>query len=239
MTPRSKFGGSEIILLSVLALIGAVGWLAYSNQSFAEWNIRIFNAWTSWAEHFGYLGAFLTALIGNLTVVIVFPYTLLVFFLATTGLDPVILGVLTGVGALLGELSGYFIGRWGARAVQRRKPDEYDALRRIVEQRPKIVPVLLFVFSLTPMPDDVLFIPLGMLRYPFWRLAISALLGKIGAGLIIAYSGMSLQTALTPENVRSALMYQFGTLVLLVLMFYGIAKVPWTRAMNRLLRTAK
>jgi len=237
MSWRWRFGRAEAILAGALAILGLGAYFVITQPAFAEWNVRIFEAWTEWAIRFGYFGAFLTALIGNLTVVIIFPYTLLVFFLATTGLDPFWLGLLTGVGAELGELSGFLLGRIGAGAIERRRPREYFALKRIVEHRPAVVPVLLFVFSLTPMPDDVLFIPLGLLRYPTWKLIVPSLLGKIGAGMIIAYTGSAVQSSLTVASAQTSLVYQFGTLGLLAALMYAVAKIPWQRVLDRMLAT--
>ena len=39
-------------------------------------------------------------------------------------------------------------------------------------------PAAIFFFALTPLPDDLLFIPLGVMRYPFLKAFIPALFGK-------------------------------------------------------------
>ena len=36
----------------------------------------------------------------------------------------------------------------------------------------------IFLFALTPLPDDILFLPLGMIKYPFWKCIIPGWLGK-------------------------------------------------------------
>ncbi|MEJ2251642.1 MAG: hypothetical protein P8Y97_18545, partial [Candidatus Lokiarchaeota archaeon] len=43
---------------------------------------------------------------------------------------------------------------------------------------PKRVPLYVFIFALTPLPDDILFLPLGMIRYPPWKAIIPGWLGK-------------------------------------------------------------
>jgi hypothetical protein len=35
-----------------------------------------------------------------------------------------------------------------------------------------------FLFALTPLPDDILFLPLGMMKYSFWKCIIPGWLGK-------------------------------------------------------------
>lgn len=234
---RLHIGKSEWVLVGILAVLAVVAALAASNEAFAVWNQRLYQTWTVWAVHYGYFGAFIAALVGNLTVVIVMPYTLVTFFLASAGLNPLVLGILTGVGAVIGELSGYLIGRFSSGTVERRRPAAYAALKRIVEHRPVVIPALLFTFSLLPFPDDVLFIPLGMLRYSFWKLILPSLAGKVGAGLAIAYSAQLIQSTANPDTISSALWYQFGTLMLLTVLMYAIFKIPWSRVMDRLIRS--
>lgn len=233
-----RFGRAEWVTISILfgltLLVVGIATIPF----IAEWYNRINTLWTDWAIAYGYFGAFLAALVGNLTVIIIFPYTIVTFFLATTGgLDPFVLGLLTGIGAFLGELSGYIIGRWGSKKFQAAKPEEYDALERIVNHRPVFVQWLLFVFSLLPLPDDVLFIPLGMLRYSLWKLTWPSLLGKIGAGLIITYAGSFVVRFVDAADPTSpqAIISQLGGLFTLTLAMYALFKLDWQKMMHRLL----
>ncbi len=232
-----RFGRPEKITLLVLIGLALLVVGVYQIPVVADWYTRINTAWTDWAIRFGLLGAFLAALIGNLTIIIVFPYTVVVFFLATTGINPLWLGVATGTGAVLGELSGYILGRWGSRKFQQAKPETFDALDRIVTARPRFVQGLLFIFSALPLPDDVLFIPLGMLRYPLWKLLWPAWIGKTLAGLAVAFFGNSLVSVLSGQAPTSplSLMSQLGSLVAVVLVMYAILKLDWTMMMHRLL----
>ena len=49
--------------------------------------------------------------------------------------------------------------------------------------------ITIFLFALTPLPDDLLFIPLGIMRYSLLRAFIPALIGKVSMNFIVAYSG--------------------------------------------------
>lgn len=233
-----RFGRAEWVTVSALLfltfLVVGVSTIPIIAESYNWLN----ELWTNWAIRYGYLGAFLAALVGNLTIIIVFPYTIVTFFLATTGgLDLFLLGVLTGVGAYLGELSGYIIGRWGSKRFQQAKPEEYEALERIVDYRPRFVQLLLFLFSILPLPDDVLFIPLGMLRYPLWKLTWPAVLGKVGAGLIITYSASIAVRWFGHADATSpsAILSQLGGLFALTLVMYAIFKLDWQKMMHRLI----
>lgn len=232
-----KFGKTEKATLLILLALTLLVFGVYQIPAVADWYTRLNESWTSWAIRFGLLGAFLVALIGNLTIVIVFPYTVAIFFLATSGVNPLLLGFATGTGAVLGELSGYVLGRWGSRKFRQARPETYDALARIARKRPGFVRWLLFLFSALPLPDDVLFIPLGMLRYPVWQLLWPSWIGKCVAGLAVAYFGTSLEPILNgqPPTSPLSLFSQLGSLVAVTLVMYAILKMDWTKMMHRLL----
>jgi membrane protein DedA with SNARE-associated domain len=232
-----RFGRAEMVTLLVLCALAALLLGISHFPPVADWYERINRTWTDWAIQYGYFGSFLAALVGNLTIIFVFPYTIVTFFLATSGLNPLWLGIITGTGAYLGELSGYFIGRWGSKKFQAAKPEAYDSLERLVKARPIFVQWLLFIFSLLPLPDDVLFIPLGMLRYSVWKLTWPSLLGKIGANLIIAYTGTTFIRSVADRSITSSssVLSEMGSLVLLTLAMYALFKLDWTKMTHRLL----
>jgi len=68
------------------------------------------------ALQFGYLGIFVISFIGSVSVVFPIPYTI-VIYLSGAFLDPFFVAVSGGLGAALGEFSGYAIGYTGRAAV--------------------------------------------------------------------------------------------------------------------------
>jgi len=49
--------------------------------------------------------------------------------------------------------------------------------------------LVIFLFALTPMPDDLLFIPLGVVRYNVVRAFVPAVIGKFCMNLMLVYGG--------------------------------------------------
>jgi membrane protein YqaA with SNARE-associated domain len=137
------------------------------------------------ADQYGYFGIFFISFIGALSIFFPIPYTVVIFTLGAY-FDPVLIAVVAGVGAATGELSGYLLGLYGRKfiSLQRRKKMEF-----MLKVFNRFGPLAIFVFALTPLPDDLLFIPLGMLRYDIVRAIIPALAGKICMNFIVAYSG--------------------------------------------------
>jgi membrane protein DedA with SNARE-associated domain len=98
----------------------------------------------------------------------------------------------------------------------------------------KFGPIVIFLFALTPLPDDLLFIPLGIMRYGLLRAFIPALLGKFASNLVIAYSGRLALTIIrdlfgVEGESMSALIGIIIALVLMVIVFIIMFKVDWEK----------
>lgn len=198
---------------------------------------RLTSSWTTIAVRYGYLGAFGSALIGSTSATVFFPYTIIIFFLATQGLNPFWLGLLMGLGAGIGQMVGYLIGRWGSTWFHRKKPETYDALERITKERPGLITLLIMMVGSTPLPDDMILIPLGMLRYSWWKAWIPSTLGKCIAGWIVTYSSYFISRSLEINAAGGAtgLVSFLVTIGSLAIIAYIMFKLDWVRIMHRLL----
>jgi membrane protein YqaA with SNARE-associated domain len=139
------------------------------------------------ALEYGYLGIFAISLIGALSIFFPLPYTVVIFWLGgREAFDPFLIAIVAGIGSAVGEFSGYLLGFYGRRVIgtKRRKKMEF-----IVKVFDRFGPFAIFLFALTPLPDDLLFIPLGVMQYSISRALIPALIGKICMNFTVAYGG--------------------------------------------------
>jgi membrane protein YqaA with SNARE-associated domain len=186
----------------------------------------------SFATQYGYFGIFLISFLGATSVFIPIPYTVVIFTLGgLQTFDPLLIAVAAGTGAAIGEFSGYLIGFGGRRVIGEKYKKKMDFLTRLFK---KFGPIVIFVFALTPLPDDLLFIPLGIMRYSLLKAFIPALLGKFVSNLIIAYSGrFSVDIIKYIFGVEgegmSALIGIILALVLMVIIFVIMFKVDWEK----------
>jgi membrane protein DedA with SNARE-associated domain len=192
----------------------------------------------AFAIQYGYLGIFLISLLGATSILVPIPYTLVIFILG--GLqgsfgnwvfEPLWMAVAAGVGSAIGEFSGYLLGVGGRKVIGDKYKKRMDFITKLFK---KYGSIAIFIFALTPLPDDLLFIPLGVMRYSLIRAFIPALLGKFFSNLIIAYSGrLSLQIIgdlFGVEGEGSSLL--IGTIigiVLLVIVLIIIFKLDWEK----------
>ncbi|MDH5690941.1 MAG: VTT domain-containing protein, partial [Candidatus Bathyarchaeota archaeon] len=99
-------------------------------------------------------------------------------------------------------------------------------------------PIVIFLFALTPLPDDLLFIPLGVIRYSIARAFIPALIGKICMNFIVAYSGrFSIQIIRDIFGVESgwisALIGMILAIILLIIVFVIMFKADWEKLFEK------
>jgi membrane protein YqaA with SNARE-associated domain len=187
---------------------------------------------TTFATQYGYLGIFLISLIGAMSIFVPIPYPVVIFILGGfPEFDPLLIAVAAGFGSAIGEFSGYLLGVGGRKVISDKYKKKVDFITKLFK---KYGSVAIFIFALTPLPDDLLFIPLGVMRYSLLRAFIPALLGKFFSNLIIAYSGrLSLEiigNLFGVEGEGASLL--FGTIigvVLLVIVLIIMFKFDWEK----------
>jgi membrane protein YqaA with SNARE-associated domain len=193
------------------------------------------------ALQYGYFGIFLISLIGALSIVFPIPYTVVIFTLGGLKVgevwlfEPFWIAIAAGLGSTLGEFSGYLVGFGGRKAISEKYKKKMDFLVKLFN---KFGPITIFLFALTPLPDDLLFIPLGVMRYSLLRTFIPALAGKFLMNLIIAYSGrFSIQIIRDIFGVESdwvsALIGMILAIILLITVFVLMFYLDWEKRFKK------
>jgi len=181
------------------------------------------------AHQFGYLGVFIISFIGSVSVVFPVPYTIIIYLLGAV-MDPFFVAVSGGLGSALGEFSGYALGYYGRAVVSEKRRRKMDYMVKVFD---RYGPVSIFLFALTPLPDDLLFIPLGVMRYAFWKAFIPALFGKMLMTFILAYSGQQSITIIETLFAGSGLLGTVITSALLILIIVAMIKIDWEKLFEK------
>jgi membrane protein YqaA with SNARE-associated domain len=123
---------------------------------------------------YGYPGVFLVNLIGNATIILPAPAYAAVFAVGSV-MDPVLVGIVGGLGAALGEMTGYLAGVGGRPVVKNRML--YERLEGWMHKRGMMV--VIFLLALVPNPIfDVGGLLAGALRMPVFRFLLACWAGK-------------------------------------------------------------
>ncbi|MHA1339748.1 MAG: YqaA family protein [Promethearchaeota archaeon] len=171
-TFAEKYTGWIILGLMVVMII----WLAASGTSFGQVMINI----TYWFKNrlgmIGiYVGLAVISTFGNFTVIFPVPYTFALIAVATIpGVNPFIVGLSGAIGATIGEVSAWAIGKSSQEAIG--NSEKIKRMEGYVERG--WAPLLIFIFAATPLPDDAFLLVLGFVNYPFRKVIPWCLLGK-------------------------------------------------------------
>ncbi|HEX79496.1 MAG TPA: VTT domain-containing protein [Dehalococcoidia bacterium] len=134
-------------------------------------------------EGFGYLGVFLISVLLNATLILPAGNFLV---MATLGaaLFPPFVGIIGGLGAAIGELTGYAAGYSGQAIIKKRQL--YTRLEGWMKRWGSLT---IFILSVAPLFFDVAGIAAGALRFPIWKYFIACWLGRTILYIAIAWAG--------------------------------------------------
>ena len=133
---------------------------------------------------YGYIGAFLVAVLSCATIVVPVPGLIVVFTLGAV-LDPLIIGLVSGAGGTLGEMTGYLLGYGGRRAVE-----NINLYQRMESLMKRWGALTLFVLALVPNPlFDVAGAAAGALRFPLWKFLVYGGAGRTIKYIAFAFAG--------------------------------------------------
>lgn len=151
-------------------------------------------------KNYGYAGAFLISMISAATVFLPVPGIVLIITMSTI-LNPLVIGVVSGVGATLGESTAYMVGTSGSSIV--RNSRMYQRAEGWMKRRGGIT---IFLLALVPNPVfDIAGIAAGVLRFPYWKFLLTC-----GSGNILKYCAISFAAAWGVRGVLDLISRFFG-----------------------------
>ena len=181
----------------------------------------------------GYPSAFLLGLIGAASIIIPVPTTVALLGMAAIpgAFNPVLLALAFGFGAAIGQLTSYGVGYTGGMVVSKKHKRRLNAMLKIFERYGMIA---VFIFALTPLPDSLLFIPMGLIHYSLWKIFVAAVAGKVAMSLIITHFGGVVGQAFVEDWIFAAV-----TTILLVLAVIAMFRINWEKLVDKYLPEKK
>ena len=137
-------------------------------------------------ESWGYLGIFLVSVVGNASIILPVP-SYLVVLASGAILNPWLVGISAGIGAAIGELTGYLLGRGSKKVIEKKYEKLLTQTKRWAD-RYGLFPVLVF-FAATPLPDDIAGIFGGIVSYDAKKFLLATSIGKIISHVALAWAG--------------------------------------------------
>jgi uncharacterized membrane protein YdjX (TVP38/TMEM64 family) len=168
----------RLTILRILVLVGVVAFIVA---------LFIFRDQVKKLENYGYVGIFLISIAANATIIIPLPG---VAFTTAMGaiFSPIGVAVAAGLGAAIGELSGYLAG-FSGQAVLERAP-LYERLTVWMKKHQNLAYLMITTVAFIPNPlFDLAGMAAGALKLPLWKFLIACAIGKIFKMVIFAYAG--------------------------------------------------
>lgn len=233
---------SKAFLLISYGLLVTFGAAALIDRGIAESISGFANVIRDWGEsgpsrYNAYLVSFLISIFGNTTIFIPFPYTAFVFIMTSQlGLDPLLLGLISGLGAAIGELSSYALGAGGGRYLESHGYSKrFSSLHTFLLEHRRLVPLVIYLFAASPLPDDIIMVPLGIIRYGLMRTLVPCFLGKTTLLIIIGYFGSFLSglgESLLEDPV-TGILFDLVTIAFIITLVYVIVEYDWSKLLEK------
>lgn len=187
----------------------------------------------------GYIGIFLISFIGSIIPFIPVPYfPVLVTSALNKSLDPNLIILLSTFGAVLAKTIIFIASYYGRNMLSKKTKTRMLPLQKLLS---KYGGIGAFLAALTPIPDDLVYIPLGIAKYSPTRFALFTFLGKFFLGAIIVWGTVYLGRPIMESflvvtdynNEYSAILITVLTILLLALVLFFTFKFDWAKIIGR------
>lgn len=173
---------TPLLLLFVVLLVVTIGALFAAHYIENSATAQLFVA------KLGYLGVVVIATVAGLNVVLPVPaFTLTpIFTAAGLGMSGIILAL--ALGTFIADILGFLFGNWSREHIYKHYPKVITFLEKIYIDKPHlIVPVIFLYAAFIPFPNEVLVIPLALLKVHLRLLIVPLFLGSLVHQAIYAY----------------------------------------------------
>jgi len=183
---------------------------------------------------YGLIGVFLVSMISNAIPYTTVPYLLFIaVYTAATGRTPehvLLVSLSGGVGAAVGKIAVYYVGRGFARLLPK---STRASMEQSVKLLRKSVFLIILLAAATPIPDDVVNIPASIVGYDVLRYFTAVVLGKILLTGVAASLG-SAASLLIEEPSSIPLHIAIPVLILVsTYITYLVVKIDWVTAARK------
>jgi membrane protein DedA with SNARE-associated domain len=181
-----------------------------------------------------YIAIFLLTFISAILIIVPVPYfPVLIAAVLVTNLDPNLIALYGALGAVTAKSIIYLISYYGANASRLKRnfnPHDYPETFRIIRKYGWLV---IFIASVTPIPDNIIFIPLGMYKYNPLKFIATTFVAKIILNETVvwgtAFIGKPIVGNLSEINIDMFTLTITASLsiVLFGALFFLFLKVKW------------
>ena len=173
-----------------------------------------------------WLGAFIVSFLGNAIPYTTIPYLVWIMLTTPQYKDPftkIAIVVASGIGAALGKVVVYSMGRVAHYVLPEHVKENMEMFARLFEKWGFFA---IFVFAASPLPDDILYIPLGVAGYSPILFFAAVALGKI----VITAAAVAFSDIISEFTGGTANPAFIASLIIIsIVVTVVIARIDWFR----------
>jgi membrane protein DedA with SNARE-associated domain len=163
------------------------------------------------------------------------PYFFLVVIASTSSnFDPTIIGIVSAIGATTAKVMIFQLSYTGSKLMGESAENRLRPFMRLVS---KYGGIAAFLAAITPLPDDLIYIPLGLARYGRMKFILFTLAGKIIFTMSIAW-GVRLSIDYISfftdvSDTSGAILVTMIFFVIAIITIYMIIKLDWAKVLGK------
>jgi len=185
----------------------------------------------------GYLGILVISFVASLVPFIPIPYfPLLITASFNSNFNPHLIALASASGVVAAKTIIFFASYYGRRILSDKTKQRMRPLQKLVSRYgwPGA-----FIAALTPIPDDLVYIPLGLTRYSPWKFATATFAGKFLMNEAIVWSSIFLGRPFVEGILRETtdptwlIVGAVFSIVVLGVLVYISLKIDWAMIIGR------
>jgi uncharacterized membrane protein YdjX (TVP38/TMEM64 family) len=183
---------------------------------------------------YGILGIFLTGFFGSLIVFVPLPYHISIAFGALF-FDPTIVAIAAATGSTIAKIIIFMASYMGSNLFSKKTHTRIRPLKKFLSRYGGIAT---FVVAATPLPDDIVYVPLGLAKYSVWKFILATFSGKLVLAMVIAW-GSKLSLPFIYWLIGDAFDPLIGGILAAILIsivaiaVYSMLKLDWKKVLSR------
>ncbi len=179
---------------------------------------------------YGPIGIFLVSFLGNVVPYSTIPYLIFIVQYGATvreAIGMVEIAILGGIGAALGKVIVLLIGSATRKILSE---SAKKSMKLFMKLAGKSVFIAVMIFAATPLPDDILYIPLGVMGYSPFKFFVAAAIGKTVITYMALLFGETIRYLVGESSIATSIVSIVATLALMLL----IVKVNWEKIIEEI-----
>src|SRR3989304_3216216 len=187
-------------------------------------------------QTYGYLVILLASFLGSLIIFVPVPYFLVIAAASADPVfDPTLIGISSALGATAAKVIIFQVSYTGGKLMSSNTEKRMKPFMKLVSRYGGIAA---FLAAAPPIPDDLIYIPLGLARYSLPRFILATLLGKIlltaaiSWGVRLSYDSVKFLIDGSTDPVGAVLIGSAFVAAIAVTV-YAMMKLDWGKVLGR------